>query len=48
MVCTKHDMSHWKSEQVEYFKRYLDNFDENSKQYTVLKRGIAELEKADL
>ncbi|MFW6365513.1 MAG: hypothetical protein ACOC2H_03440 [Spirochaetota bacterium] len=48
MVCSQKDMSKWKNEQVEYFRRYLDNFDEDSKQYRVIKRGIAELESAVL
>lgn len=48
MVCSKHDMKKWKSEQVSYFKKYLQNFDENSKQYSILTNGIAELEKMDI
>jgi hypothetical protein len=48
MVGSKDNMSNWKTEQIQYFKRYLNNFDKGSKQYRVIERGIAELEKSGL
>jgi len=41
-------MQNWKSEQISYFKRYLDSFDKGSEQYNVLRKGISELEKTDI
>lgn len=40
------DMNIWKSEQLEYFKRYIKSFRNNSKEYNLIKEGINELEKA--
>jgi hypothetical protein len=36
----------WKSEQISYFRGYLNNFNANSEEYKTLIRGITELEKA--
>lgn len=39
------DISRWKSEQLNYFKKYLDNFEVGSREYNILLKGISDLEK---
>ncbi len=39
------DIRNWKNEQINYFKKYLNNFDTSSKEYKVLEEGISDLEK---
>jgi hypothetical protein len=39
------DARNWKMEQLNYFKGYLGNFKENSREYELLLAGIRELEK---
>ena len=46
MLHTNIDMKQWKQEQILYFKRYLNSFKHNSKEYSILRNGIDELEKS--
>lgn len=45
MIHTEQDMKRWKSEQIDYFRKYLGSFEKESAEYRTIKRGIAELEK---
>lgn len=44
MLHTETNMHSWKKEQIQYFKKYLNSFEENSREYKLLKKGIEELE----
>jgi len=44
MIVTK-DTRRWKEEQMNYFKKYIRNFKDNSKEYNLIMEGIEELEK---
>lgn len=45
MAINNLDMNRWKREQLEYFKRYLNSFHIDSKEYNIIMKGIQELEK---
>jgi len=47
MIHSPQEMRNWKKEQIDYFKRYLINFKQGSKEYTLLKDGIEKLEKSN-
>jgi hypothetical protein len=38
-------MKKWKKEQLNYFKEYLSTFDEGSREYNLILKGIKKLEK---
>ncbi len=40
------DMRKWKEEQISYFRKYMKNFQKGSREYTILQRGIEELERS--
>jgi hypothetical protein len=40
------DTVKWKLEQINYFKKYLNNFKEDSKEFSLLKQGIEKLESS--
>ena len=42
----ENDTSKWRTEQLNYFKQYLNSFSKNSKEYLLLSKGIEELEKS--
>lgn len=44
MITENFDKKKWKNEQVKYFKKYLNNFQKNSTEYRIIKKGIADLE----
>jgi len=44
MLHSEHDMKKWKKEQINYFKKYLGAFREGTKEFSLLKKGIEELE----
>lgn len=46
MIHTEKDMKKWKNEQISYFRSYLKNFDDNSKEYRRLEKGIQDLENS--
>ena len=46
MFTNNHDSNKWKREQLEYFKRYLDSFHINSREYNLILKGIQDLEKS--
>ncbi len=46
MMTNSHDTNKWKREQLEYFKRYLDSFHIDSKEYKIILKGIEDLEKS--
>jgi hypothetical protein len=46
MVKNGHDANKWKREQLDYFKRYLDTFHIDSKEYNMILKGIRDLEKS--
>lgn len=46
MSYNNEDMKQWKMEQLEYFKRYIKSFRNNTKEYSLIKEGIKELEKS--
>jgi hypothetical protein len=46
MTITNLDMNKWKREQLEYFKRYLNSFHIDSKEYNIIMKGIQDLEKS--
>ncbi len=39
------NMNIWKQEQISYFRRYLNEFPADSKEYAMILHGIKELEK---
>ena len=45
MVRSGVDMSTWKIEQIRYFRNYLTAFDSDSKEYSIIMKGISEIEK---
>ncbi|HOD15330.1 MAG TPA: hypothetical protein PK307_16415 [Spirochaetota bacterium] len=46
MTIQKHDINKWKHEQIEYFKRYLDSFSADSREYNIILQGIRDLEQS--
>lgn len=46
MTYSTDDIKKWKIEQIEYFKQYIKSFKNHSKEYSLIKDGIAELEKS--
>ena len=46
MAADSNDMNKWKREQLEYFKKYLDFFHIDSKEYNIIMKGIKDLEKS--
>jgi hypothetical protein len=44
MINNEINMAKWKLEQINYFKKYLSYFEENTKEFILLKRRIEELE----
>lgn len=46
MTVQKHEINKWKHEQIEYFKRYLDTFSIDSREYTIILQGIRDLEQS--
>ncbi len=40
------NMHNWKDEQLQYFRKYLGMFDASSREHTLLREGIDELEKS--
>jgi hypothetical protein len=46
MAINNLDMNKWKREQLEYFKRYLNSFHIDSKEYNIIMKGIQDLEKS--
>ena len=40
-----HTVNSWKSDQIKYFKEYLDTFSKGSKEYQLILDGIKRLEK---
>jgi hypothetical protein len=46
MLRQNNNMNLWKNEQLEYFKKYLSMYTENSKEYNMILRGIKQLEKS--
>lgn len=45
MLHREENMKKWKVEQINYFRKYLSSFQESSKEYKLLKKGIEELER---
>ncbi len=45
MLSKEKDMHNWKREQIQYFKKYLNSFSADSREYKMLKNGIEELER---
>ena len=46
MITTEKNMSDWKREQLDYFRKYITRFSEDSREYKLLKKGIEELERS--
>jgi hypothetical protein len=46
MAINNLDMNKWKREQLDYFKRYLNSFHIDSKEYNIIMKGIQDLEKS--
>jgi hypothetical protein len=46
MIAKSADMNKWKREQLEYFKKYLNSFHIDSKEYNIIMKGIQDLEKS--
>ncbi len=46
MVAKNADMNKWKHEQLEYFKKYLDTFHIDTREYNIIMKGIQDLEKS--
>ncbi len=46
MLQKEADMQNWKKEQISYFKKYMKNFKKGTREFTILKNGIEELEKS--
>ena len=46
MAINNLDMNKWKREQLDYFKRYLNSFHIDSKEYSIIMKGIQDLEKS--
>ncbi|HOT44727.1 MAG TPA: hypothetical protein PLM53_07090 [Spirochaetota bacterium] len=46
MITNNHDANKWKREQLEYFRRYLDTFHIDSREYRIILKGIEDLEKS--
>ena len=40
------EMNKWKQEQLDYFKKYLNTFSIDSKEYNLIVKGIQDLEKS--
>jgi hypothetical protein len=45
MAATQRDPNKWKREQLEYFRRYLEAFHKDSREYNIILKGIRDLEK---
>ncbi len=46
MITDNLDTNKWKREQLEYYKRYLNSFHINSREYNLIMKGIQDLEKS--
>jgi hypothetical protein len=46
MAVKNQEKNIWKEEQLEYFKKYLNTFNINSKEYHLIVKGIRDLEKS--
>jgi len=45
MISRKHDPDRWKQEQIKYFKKYLESFSFDSREYKLIQSGIEKLEQ---
>jgi hypothetical protein len=43
MAAKNQEVNKWKKEQLEYFKKYLNTFNINSKEYNLIIKGIQDL-----
>ncbi len=46
MTANGQEMNKWKREQLECFKKYLSSFHIDSKEYSIIMKGIQDLEKS--
>ncbi len=46
MVIHNHDTTKWKREQLDYYRKYLDSFRIDSREYNLILKGIQDLERS--
>jgi len=46
MTAKAEEMNRWKREQLECFKKYLNTFHIDSREYHIIMKGIQDLEKS--